>query len=150
MKQFERIPKIADLDVTKQTGEMTLYESFIMVNPKTKTTFPESDELYYKALELQLVHLIYKFKKGWISSERQVIYSSDECIATVHFLFDSEKNVTQINVFQRSSNLFNLVDDVQFFNYFIKEHLDNPQEVELNILVSMPHLFNNKIKKIED
>ena len=150
MQFFIKIPSIDTLFISKETKEMKLYEPFIMMNPPTKSNdFPKTDYLYYKSLESQLLHLLYKFKSGWISYERQVILSGDECISTVHFIFDENKEVSRINVFQRSSNLLNLEDDVQFFNYFINKHLSSKQ-IELLIFVSMPHVFNGKTKKIED
>lgn len=151
MKIFtRRLPEIKDLDIVFDSEEITNYKSFMLKNIETSIDFPFDDELYYSALEHQLRHLIYKFDKGWITSNRQVIYTSDECISTVHFVMNEYKQIVQINVFQRSSNLNNLVDDVQFFNYFVNKYLPNPLLPEINILVSMPHVFKNKHKKIED
>lgn len=148
MKLLTSVPSIEDLDIVKETEEMILFEPFLLSNPKTKSNdFPEFDELYYLSLELQLRHLIYKFEKGWITSERQVMLSSDECISTVHFIFDNEKNVTGINIFQRSSNLFNIEEDIQFFNYFIEHFIGT--KVDLNIMFSMPHQFKNKKTKVD-
>ncbi|WP_353856834.1 hypothetical protein [Bacillus sp. Bos-x628] len=150
MLQFSRIPSIGELDYLKENDEMILFDSFTMINPCTENTFPDSDEPYYTSLEMQLRHLLYKFSSGWISSERQVMLNSDECISTVHFIFDNEKRVIGINVFQRSSNLFNLEDDVQFFNYFINKYLKEHKKIKLTYFVSHPHIFKNKNKKIED
>lgn len=148
MKLLTGIPYIEDLNIVKETEDMVLFEPFLLSNPKTNSNdFPEFDELYYLSLELQLKHLIYKFEKGWITSERQVMLATDECISTVHFIFDNEKNVTGINVFQRSSNLFNIEEDIQFFNYFIEQFIGT--KVDLNIMFSMPHIFKDKILKIE-
>ena len=148
MKLLTGIPYIEDLNIVKETEDMVLFEPFLLSNPKTNSNdFPEFDELYYLSLELQLKHLIYKFEKGWITSERQVMLATDECISTVHFIFDYEKNVTGINVFQRSSNLFNIEEDIQFFNYFIEQFIGT--KVDLNIMFSMPHIFKDKILKIE-
>ncbi|UDY80710.1 hypothetical protein [Geobacillus phage GR1] len=143
------LPQIDKLLISKETEEMVLFEPFLLINPITKTDFPPSDEPYYTSLEMQLRHLLYKFDKKWITSERQVIYSSDECISTIHFIFDENNKVKQINAFQRSSNLLNLEDDVQFFNYFVKKYLPD-SKVDINIFVSMPHVFKGKKKKIED
>lgn len=148
MKLLTGIPYIEDLNIVKETEDMVLFEPFLLSNPKTNSNdFPEFDELYYLSLELQLKHLIYKFEKGWITSERQVMLATDECISTVHFIFDNEKNVTGINVFQRSSNLFNIEEDIQFFNYFIEQFIGT--KVDLNIMFSMPHIFKDRIVKIE-
>lgn len=143
------LPSIDKLLVSKETEEMVLFEPFLLINPVTKTDFPSSDEPYYTSLEMQLRHLLYKFDKKWITSERQVILVSNECISTVHFIFDENNEVSKINVFQRSSNLLNLEDDVQFFNYFINKYLTN-LKVDINIFVSAPHIFKGKKKKVED
>lgn len=150
MKGFSYVPSQDELIVSKETEEMVLFYPFLLLSPRTDDKFPASDEPYYTALEFQLRHLLFKFEKGWIKSERQVIYSSDECISTVHFIFNDEKKVSTINVFQRSSNILNLEDDAQFFNYFIKKYLEESPWITVNIMVSMPHIFKNKLKKIED
>lgn len=149
MYSYDHIPSLRELNVAKETDEMVLFEPFILENPETEILFPPSDEPYYTALEMSLRHLLYKFSKGWITSERQVIFSSDECISTVHFLFNEKKQVTSIHVFQRSSNVINLYDDVQFFNHFINKYCES-SKVDLKIFVSMPHRFKGKLKKIED
>lgn len=149
MLAFSYTPKPEQLIVAKETEEMVLFEPFLLLNPRTDNDFPPSDEPYYTSLEMTLRHLLYKFHKGWISSERQVIHSSDECISTVHFIFDEKRNVSAINVFQRSSNLLNLEDDAQFFNYFVAKYLDL-LTIDIKIFVSMPHIFKGKLKKIED
>jgi hypothetical protein len=148
MYGYNKIPTRIDLEIAKETDDMVLFEPFILENVKTSTDFPPSDEPYYTALEYQLRHLLFKFEKGWITSERQVIHSTDECISTIHFIFDENKEVSRINAFQRSSNILNLEDDVQFFNYFVNKYLET--NVEVTIFVSMPHIFKNKLKKVED
>lgn len=146
----QEIPESKDLNIVKENKEMVLFEPFLMTNPHVclPTEPPESDQLYYDSLKAHLVHLLYKFEKGWISSERQVIYSSYECISTIHFTFDDDKKVKSINVFQRSSNLLNIEDDIQFFSDFIFNNILYP--VELNYFVSQPHILKGKVKKIED
>src|SRR5437763_11239386 len=94
---FTKIPTANDLIVAKETDEMVLYEPFLLTNVRTRTTFPPSDEPYYTSLEMVLRHLLFKYEKKWITSERQVIYSSDECISTIHFVFDENDKVTKIN-----------------------------------------------------
>jgi hypothetical protein len=146
--QYE-LPVVDELLVSKETEDMVLFEPFLLINPVTKTDFPPSDEPYYTSLEMQLRHLLFKYEHGWITSERQVMYHSEECISTIHFIFDENNKVKQINAFQRSSNLLNLEDDVQFFNYFVNKYLPG-SKVDINIFVSMPHIFKGKKKKIED
>lgn len=124
------------------------YESFMLINPITEKIYPDFDEPYYTHMEFTLRHLLYKFEKGWITSPRQVMFSSDECISNVHFVFDEDMNITDINVFQRSSNINNLKEDAQFFNYFIKKYIGYP--VILNIFISIPHCFKNKKIKIDE
>lgn len=147
---YDFIPQAEQLPILKETEEMVLFEPFVLLNPITKSNdFPSSDEPYYTSLEMQLRHLLYKFEKGWITSERQVMYSSDECISAIHFTFNNEKEIIGVNVFQRSSNVLNLEDDVQFLNYFINKYA-SLDRVNLYITVSQPHVFKGKKKKIED
>ncbi|PED64027.1 hypothetical protein [Priestia megaterium] len=149
MQTYVFIPNHKFLPVLKETKEMVLFEPFLLVNPSTESDdFPANDEPYYTSLEMQLRHLIYKFQKGWIQSERQVILSSDECIASVHFTFNEKKEVIGINVFQRSSNVLNLDEDIQFFNYFIKKYCS--LTTNLYVTVSQPHIFKGKTKKVSD
>lgn len=131
----------------EETEELINYGSFVLCNPITDLDFPEFDELYYTHLEYSLRHLLYKYKKGWIPSNRQVMYSSDECISTIHFVFNNKDEVTEVNVFQRSSNLNNLKEDAQFLNYFINKYLGN--NVHLNIMISVPHIYKNKRTKVD-
>lgn len=147
MKIIKKLEDIQfSVEILKETDEMTLYKPFMLENPITTSDFPTIDSLYYQALEATLKHLVFKFQSGWIESERQVMYHSDECISNVHFIFDEYNEISTINVFQRSSNLLNIYEDVQFFNYFIEKYLT--KKVELNIFVSAPHVFKGKTTKI--
>ena len=74
------------------------------------------------------------------------MHSSDECISNVHFSFINGK-IIDVNVFQRSSNINNIEEDIQFLNYFINKYIG--YKVNLNILVSMPHLFCKKKTKVD-
>ena len=136
------------LEVSSKNNEIINYESFLLTNPISKKTFPEFDEPYYTSLEYSLRHLLYKYEKKWITSNRQVIHSTDECISNVHFVFDTDNKVTGVNVFQRSSNVNNLEEDVQFLNYFVNKYIDHA--IELNIFVSMPHIFTNRKTKVDE
>ena len=51
------------------------------------------DTLYYKSLEGQLDHLFYKYKIGIIKSNRQIIYTNDECISMIHFLINRNNRI---------------------------------------------------------
>lgn len=155
MKTEQRLEDV-QLVIIDETKDMVSYEPFILKNAHRSTIpqKPDFDELYYEHLFLTLKHLIYKYKKGWITSPRQVIYSSDECISTVHLIFDDNKNLTNIHIFQRSSNIVNLEEDVQFFNWFIHHgamlSVEQAHKVETVHFVSMPHRFKNKKTKVDD
>lgn len=139
-------------NVRKITKDTIYYNPFIIQNPVTDFVFPDYDEVYYESLLAQLIHELYKFKEGWTSSERQVMVFGNECISTVHFLFDLSGNVTNINVFQRSSNLEIFDKDCQFFNYFIvKELMTENSGIEINLTIfnSSPHRFLSKKHKID-
>ena len=135
------------LNVTSSDEEITNYESFLLKNPVSKVAFPEFDEPYYTSLEYSLRHLLYKYENNWITSSRQVVHSTDECISNVHFVFNIDNKIISVNVFQRSSNINNLEDDIQFLNYFIRKYLK--KDIELNVFVSMPHEFHKKKTKVD-
>ena len=73
--------------------------------------------------------------------------ATEECISTIHFVYDNNKKVTNINVFQRSSNINNIEEDMQFLNYFKEKYLT--LDVNINVFVSMPHLFLDRITKVD-
>ena len=141
---------IMSLDIVNEDEETVYLEPFMMVNPKIDCTeLPAFDKLYYEYLEKTLEHLLYKYEKGWITSPRQVMYSSDECISGVHFLFNKNNSLT-INIFQRSSNIKNIKDDIGFFSYFINKHLSKKYDsIVVNHFVSCPHYFKNKKTKVD-
>ena len=144
-KDFTDLQK--ELTIVDKTDTLINYEQFILINPITINKFPKFDTLYYEHLEYTLRHLLYKFESGWINSSRQVMMSSDECISTIHFVFDNNKKVTNINVFQRSSNIRNIEEDMQFLNYFKEKYLTS--NVNINVFVSMPHIFLDRITKVD-
>lgn len=135
------------LNVTSSDEEITNYESFLLKNPISKVVFPDFDEPYYTSLESSLRHLLYKYENNWITSSRQVAHSTDECISNVHFVFNTDNKIISVNVFQRSSNINNLEEDIQFLNYFIRKYLN--KDIELNIFISMPHEFHKKKTKVD-
>ena len=148
MKLLRNLEELNKLEIVSSDNEVEYFESFMFLNPETEKTFPKFDSIYYEMLEAHLLHLHYKFKKGWITSERQVLYSSDECITTVHFV--EYKDSLTLNIFQRSSNIANIKEDMQFFNYLLNKHFsDSYKETKFNVFVSMPHKFKNKKYKIE-
>ena len=149
MKIFNGIVEIDKLATIDESKTELYYEPFMVINPITKKdTLPSFDQLYYEYLEKTLEHLLYKYENGWISSPRQIMYNSQECISTVHFVIHKDGLI--INVFQRSSNVNNLEEDLQFFNFFIKKHLKNKYEkVDVNYIVSMPHIFKDRRTKVD-
>jgi len=128
-----------------QKNNIINYGSFVLINPKTEIKFPEFDEPFFNRMDATLKHVLHCFDKGWISSERQVFYSSNECLTTIQFIY--RENRIQCNVFQRSSNVNNLKEDVEFLNWFLNEHFKE-EEKELNIFVSMPHRFTDRETKV--
>ena len=149
IKNFNFLENNIKVELNKiyEDNKIINYEQFILENPITKNTFPEFDEPYYTHLEYSLRHLLYKFDKNWITSSRQVIMATEECISTIHFVYDNNKKVTNINVFQRSSNINNIEEDMQFLNYFKEKYLT--LDVNINVFVSMPHIFLDRITKVD-
>lgn len=136
-----------ELSIESSSNELTNYESLILVNPITGVDFPGFDKPFFDRMDATLDHILYQYEKGWITSERQVFYTSNECLTTIQFVFRGDR--IQMNVFQRSSNVNNLKEDIQFLNYFLKKVAIKKQMItELNVFVSMPHEFHNKKTKV--
>lgn len=59
MKIFNVLPKIEDLEVQKETNEMTLFKPFLLENVYVSDYFPENDKIYYESLLAQIKHLLF-------------------------------------------------------------------------------------------
>jgi len=146
MKIFENIiyePKFIidnkDLKIEYQDNSIINYESFLLINPNVyEVIFPKTDKLYYKRVKTELDHILYKFEIGIITSPRQIIVSNDECISCIQFSIFKGKVI--MNVFQRSANIFTLKDDITFLKWYLNKNFIK-QNKELNVFVSMPHLY---------
>jgi len=93
---------------------------------------------YYRELLARYKHIKYKFREGWIKSDRQLIILSDDCISTIHILPGD-----RINAFIRSSNIDNILEqDVAF--------LASLTNKELNVFISMPHSWGNNKTKLQN
>lgn len=134
-----------ELLIESSSDVLINYESFMLVNPITKIEFPEFDKPFFDRMNATLKHVLYQYEKGWITSERQVFYTSNECLTTIQFVF--RKDRVQLNVFQRSSNVNNISEDLEFLNYFLEHEIEG--KTELNVFVSMPHEFLNKKTKVD-
>lgn len=139
-KSIKKFLKIED-----SNEEITNYESFMLINPITKNEYPEFDKPFFDRMNATLKHIIYKFENGWITSERQVMLTGNECLTTIQFVPREDR--VQLNVFQRSSNVNNLADDIQFLNWFLVNEIK--KSFELNVFVSMPHEFHKKKTKVD-
>lgn len=151
MKVIESFDFIKDkirehLIIDRETDDIINYNSIILVNPKTECVFPQFDKPFFDRMNATLKHILHCYKCGWIQSERQVFYSSNECLTTIQFVERNE--YIQCNVFQRSSNINNLKEDIEFLNWFLKETFVD-KKTELNVFVSMPHEFKNKKTKVD-
>lgn len=135
------------LAIEDENSEVINFESFILVNPKTDIVFPENDRLFFERMDATLKHILYCYEHGWIRSERQVFYTSNECLTTLQFVFREDR--VMLNVFQRSSNLNNLKEDIEFLNYFLERNFPSIEK-ELNVFVSMPHVFKHKLRKVDN
>ena len=133
------------LKVENENDELINFETFILSNPITENEFPEFDKPFFNRMDATLKHILHCYTEGWINSERQIFYTSNECLTTIQFVFRRNKLV--VNCFQRSSNLKNLKEDAQFLNWFIMNNFSE-WPFELNIMVSMPHYFKNKTTKV--
>ena len=128
---FEDILTGRVLKIVNENEKTVNFQSFILSDPQTNVEFPNFNEPYYTHMEYTL---------------RQAMHSSDECISNVHFVYDDNKDIIEVNVFQRSSNIRNLEEDAQFLNYFIDKYIG--ENIKLNMFISMPHYFKDRITKI--
>lgn len=133
------------IEIENSNKDVTNYESFVLVNPTTENKFPDFDKPFFDRMNATLKHIIYQYEQNWITSERQIFYTSNECLTTIQFVYRNDR--VQLNVFQRSSNVNNLVDDIQFLNWFLTNEIKS--SFELNVFVSMPHEFHNKKTKVD-
>ena len=143
---FEDLQK--ELQVRNKKDNLINYKEFILINPKTLIEFPNFDKPFFDRMNATLKHILHCFRNGWITSERQIFYSSNECMTTIQFIEDKKNNNITMNVFMRSSNLRNIDQDIQFLNYFLKENFPNENHT-LNVFVSMPHIFLDRITKVD-
>lgn len=151
-KNFEdKIPEINQLEpIGHYSDGMMLLEPAHLTNPhkdsKISFDFPSYDQQFYKSLEAQLDHILFKWKNDWIKSPRQLMFNSDECVSIVHFKIDPTSclRIDEVRVFCRSTNMKQIEHDVQFFKYYIKklELLgETSKNCLLDITLSMPHYF---------
>lgn len=138
-----------ELLVRNTKGNVKNYKEFMLINPKTTIEFPKFDRPFFNRMNATLKHKLHCYKEGWITSERQIFYSSDECMTTIQFVFDEQWSCITMNVFMRSSNLRNLDKDLQFLNYFLEKNFDSTMTKTLNVFVSMPHIFLDRLTKVD-
>lgn len=136
-----------ELMIRNTKDNLINFKEFILINPKTTIEFPKFDRPFFKRMDATLKHKLHCYDLGWITSERQVFYTSDECMTTMQFIF--ETNRITMNVFMRSSNIRNLDKDIQFLNYFLEKNFDPMLKRTLNVFVSMPHIFLDRVTKVD-
>lgn len=104
------------------------------------------DPVYYRKVEAEIHHKLYQYQHNWITSRRQLVVTSDDCLSAIHIV-PNPKNFT-FNVLQRSSNIENaLLEDIAFLAYMLKQC--NYNRCSLNLFISMPHTFGNTKSKIQ-
>lgn len=112
------------------------------------------DYHYYHKIQAELDHLVYRYRNGWITSRRQLIIHSEDCMSAIHLVFAKKlnriENSLQMNVFQRSSNLDNAFrEDLTFLCRWLLDQFDQDDQ-KLNYFISIPHSFGNKKNKVEN
>lgn len=130
------------MTISKETDKMTLFYPVLLEDVQdlmTYISYPEEDLLYYKSLEAQLDHLLFKYREGWIKSERQIFYSSDECISSIQFILNDENDIDKMIVYCRSSHIRQMESDLAFLKYYAKKV---NEDVLISVMMGMPHLVN--------
>lgn len=95
------------------------------------------DKPYYEMLDKTLYHLLYEYKLGWIN-ERQIIYTSKDCIPLVQILLG---NKIQIFVHQRSCDVekHQLNDIMFFYDFCIRNFKDT--DFVIHYTCAVPHKY---------
>lgn len=110
---------------------------------KTCNDFP-----YYDRVRGEMVHKLFQYEQGWITSRRQLIITSEDCLSSIHMI--PYKHLHMINVFQRSSNIEHaLLDDLSFMCYMLRFIGRFGKQLTLNYTLSIPHSFSNQKSKVE-
>ena len=112
------------------------------------------DEPYYTSVYYQFRHLIHMYNEGWITSPRQLVLTSKDCLSTIHLVVS--ENGLSLHCFQRSSNIDNaLEEDIRFLCFLLMSvtKLKNvaiaPLWRDIKLFISLPHTFGNNKSKVE-
>lgn len=136
------------LSISDKTDNYVLFESFISRNPTKDLEYVGEefihDAFYYRSVMAQFKHMIYKFKEGWIKSERQLILSSGECMSTFHLVTDIKgEKINNFNIYCRSTNVKQMIHDIYLIKCmeeYLKGFFDT-SKMETVIIFSNPHLY---------
>lgn len=141
------------LQISKETESMILYQPFSYTFDNiNKYPFEElkEDKIYYKMLEGNLDLLLKDYFQGWIKSERQLVFIHPACISFVQFILNNQKEIENIQIVCRSTNLKQMQSDVQFFVNFVKNVNFVPfsKNISLTFSWNMPHEIKTHWNKI--
>ena len=113
-----------------------------------------SDEPYYSSVYHQFKHLIHMYNEGWITSPRQLVLTSKDCLSTIHLV--AGEDTLSLHCFQRSSNIDNaLEEDLKFLCFLLmsvtklKGVAVAPLWRNIKLFISLPHTFGNNKSKVE-
>jgi len=113
------------------------------------------DALYYRKVWASLDHLVFKWDEGWIKSRRQLILTSEDCMSAIHLVPNEDS--WELNVFQRSSNIDNaLQEDIAFLCDWLQQTVNSRSNMrivplpKIRLFISIPHTFGNQLNKVEN
>ena len=110
---------------------------------KKKIFDPLVDKPYYDMLEKSLEHMLYEYQLGWIN-ERQMIYTSNDCIPFIQLKVYKEKEIIEWFVNQRSCDIEkHKLNDVLFFKYFSYKIFPD-WDFKIHYSCSFPHKYLNQ------
>lgn len=113
-----------------------------------------NDAPYYESVYAQFKHLIHMYNEKWITSPRQLVLTSKDCLSTIHLV--ASENSLSLHCFQRSSNIDNaLSEDIHFLCFLLmsvtklRGYQVAPLWKEIKLFISIPHTFGNSKSKVE-
>lgn len=117
------------------------YSKIFTKDELNKKSFDISvDKPYYDMLEKSLEHILYEYKLGWIN-ERQIIYTSNDCIPFIQLKVYKNKETIEWFVCQRSCDIKkHQLNDILFFKYFSYKVFPD-WDFKIHYTCSFPHKY---------
>lgn len=110
------------------------------------------DSFYYRKVEAELDHLLFKWYHRWFTSRRQIVLISEDCFSVIQLIEFQDKDslsCIELNVYQRSCNIDDaLINDIAFLCCWLRKQRLYKDRI-IRILNIIPHSFINGRTKVE-